>query len=182
MVSFGNNYDKYFNLLFVGVLRFYFELTMVVTASAVICLSSLLIFTNANMQSQVDISELVTGAQDEGALPRIVGPAKDFVRGSINNRPFRPGGLNSDDSLGKIYPDGACNGEWARELLHGKSAQVKPPGFKDGLDLGDLKVVLCQKDRAGQYNKILPFHPLKLLNNCCKTVIFFEGTSFEVGN
>lgn len=86
------------------------------------------------------------GAQDSGALPRIVGPAKDFVRGSINNRPFRPGGLNNDDSLGKIHPDGACNGEWAQELLHGKSAQVLPPGFKDGLDLGDLKVMLCQKD------------------------------------
>ncbi|XP_057789862.1 DExH-box ATP-dependent RNA helicase DExH11 isoform X2 [Salvia miltiorrhiza] len=88
---------------------------------------------------EVDISEMVTGSQDSGALPRIVGPAKDFVRGSINNRPFRPGGLDSTDSLGKIHPDGACNGEWARGLLHGESAQILPPGFKDGLDLGDLK-------------------------------------------
>lgn len=90
---------------------------------------------------QVDISELVIGSQDSGALPRIVGPAKDFVRGSINNRPFRPGGLDNTDSLGKIHPDGACNGEWARGLLRGESAQIRPPGFKDGLDLGELKVM-----------------------------------------
>ncbi|KAI3450303.1 hypothetical protein Pfo_006968 [Paulownia fortunei] len=88
---------------------------------------------------EVDVSELTIGAKDSGALPRIVGPAKDFVRGSINNRPFRPGGLDNADSLGKILPDGACNGEWARELLHGGPVQVVPPGFKDGLDLGDLK-------------------------------------------
>lgn len=88
---------------------------------------------------EVDISELAIGAHDSGALPRIVGPAKDFVRGSINNRPFRPGGLDNADSLGKIHPDGACNGEWAHELLHGGPAQILPPGFKEGLDLGDLK-------------------------------------------
>ncbi|KAK6163790.1 hypothetical protein DH2020_000654 [Rehmannia glutinosa] len=88
---------------------------------------------------EVDVAELTIGAQESGALPRIVGPAKDFVRGSINSRPFRPGGLDNADSLGKIIPDGACNGEWARELLHGGFAQVLPPGFKDGLHLGDLK-------------------------------------------
>ncbi|KAL0419274.1 UNVERIFIED_CONTAM: DExH-box ATP-dependent RNA helicase DExH11 [Sesamum radiatum] len=58
---------------------------------------------------EVDVSELTVGAEDSGALPRIVGPAKDFVRGSINNRPFRPGGLDKTDSLDKILPDGACN-------------------------------------------------------------------------
>lgn len=73
-------------------------------------------------------------------MPRIVGPAKDFVRGSINNRPFHPGGLDNTDSLGKILPDGACNGEWVKEVLNGGPAQVVPPGFKDGLDFGDLKV------------------------------------------
>ena len=30
--------------------------------------------------------------------PRMPGPSKDFVRGSINNRPFRPGGLQADDA------------------------------------------------------------------------------------
>ncbi|KAL0389106.1 UNVERIFIED_CONTAM: DExH-box ATP-dependent RNA helicase DExH11 [Sesamum calycinum] len=88
---------------------------------------------------EVDVSELTVGAEDSGALPRIVGPAKDFVRGSINNRPFRPGGLDKTDSLDKILPDGACNGEWALELLHGGPAQVIPPGFRDGLDLGQLE-------------------------------------------
>lgn len=63
------------------------------------------------------------------------------MRGSINNRPFRPGGLENADSSGKIFPDGACNGEWARQLLHGGPALTLPPGFKDGLDLGDLKVI-----------------------------------------
>ncbi|XP_041998400.1 DExH-box ATP-dependent RNA helicase DExH11-like isoform X1 [Salvia splendens] len=88
---------------------------------------------------EVDVSEVVLETQDSGALPRIVGPAKDFVRGSINSRPFRPGGLDNADSLGKIYPDGACNGEWARGLLHGEAALILPPGFKDGPDLGNLK-------------------------------------------
>ncbi|KAL8548922.1 hypothetical protein ACS0TY_007977 [Phlomoides rotata] len=88
---------------------------------------------------EVDVSELTTGAPDSGALPRIVGPVKDFVRGSLNSRPFHPGGLDNTESIGKIHPIGACNGEWARELLQGGPAQFLPPGFKDGLDLGDLK-------------------------------------------
>ncbi|KAG8387912.1 hypothetical protein BUALT_Bualt02G0070700 [Buddleja alternifolia] len=88
---------------------------------------------------EADVSELTIGAEDSGALPRIVGPAKDYVRGSINNRPFRPGGLDNADSLGKILPAGACNGEWASEVLHGGPAQVLPPGSRDGLDLGHLK-------------------------------------------
>lgn len=92
---------------------------------------------------EVDVSELTVGAKDSGALPRIVGPAKDFVRGSINNRPFHPGGLDNTDSLGKILPDGACNGEWVKEVLDGGPAQVVPPGFKDGLDFGDLKGHSC---------------------------------------
>lgn len=96
------------------------------------------------------MSELTTGATDSGALPRIVGPVKDFVRGSLNNRPFRPGGLDSAESLGKIHPVGACNGEWARELLQGGPAQILPPGFKDGLDLGDLKVMLFNSNEGPQ--------------------------------
>lgn len=75
-------------------------------------------------------------------MPRIVGPAKDFVRGSINNRPFWPGGLDNGDSLVKIHPEGACNGEWAHELLNGGPAQTLPPGFKNGMDLGHLSVLL----------------------------------------
>ncbi|GFP91206.1 helicase ski2w [Phtheirospermum japonicum] len=88
---------------------------------------------------EVDVADLTAGAQESGAMPRIAGPAKDFVRGSISNRPFRPGGLDNSDSLGKIAPDGACNGEWARELLHGGRAQILPPGLRDGLYLGDLE-------------------------------------------
>ncbi|KAJ8553074.1 hypothetical protein K7X08_020467 [Anisodus acutangulus] len=87
-----------------------------------------------------DVSELTVGAEDSGALlPRIVGPPKDFVRGSINSRPFRPGGLDDSPSLGRVVPDGATNGEWAMEVLNGGFAQTAPPSFKQGPDLGDLK-------------------------------------------
>ncbi|CAN4101758.1 unnamed protein product [Withania somnifera] len=86
-----------------------------------------------------DISELTVGTDDSGALPRIVGPPKDFVRGSINNRPFQPGGLDDSPSLGRVVPDGATNGEWVREVLNGGPAQTAPPTFKQGPDLGDLK-------------------------------------------
>eukprot|EP00257_Ricinus_communis_P017116 XP_015575481.1 DExH-box ATP-dependent RNA helicase DExH11 [Ricinus communis] len=86
---------------------------------------------------QMDVSELI--AQDSSSLPRIAGPAKDFVRGSINNRPFRPGGLDDSQSLEKILPAGAANGEWLREVLNGGPAQSIPPSLKKGLDLGDLK-------------------------------------------
>ncbi|GAB4824491.1 Antiviral helicase ski2 [Ancistrocladus abbreviatus] len=92
---------------------------------------------------QVEISELSVGAEDSGALPRIIGPAKDFVRGSINNRPFRPGGLDESQSLSRVVPDGASNGEWVRELLHAGPAQAVPPSFKRGLDLGELKAYPC---------------------------------------
>ncbi|KAM1226769.1 hypothetical protein ACFX13_006192 [Malus domestica] len=92
---------------------------------------------------QVDVSELIVGARESGSLPRLAGPAKDFVRGSINNRPFRPGGLDDSQSLERVVPDGACNGEWVRELLVGGSPQAVPPSFKQGLDLGDLKAYPC---------------------------------------
>ncbi|XP_073062145.1 DExH-box ATP-dependent RNA helicase DExH11 isoform X2 [Primulina eburnea] len=92
---------------------------------------------------EVDISELTAGADNSGSLPRIVGPAKDFVKGSINSRPFHPGGLVDVDSLRKIVPDGCYNGEWAQELLNGGPAQVLPPGFKEGLNLGHLKEHSC---------------------------------------
>ncbi|KAK9280712.1 hypothetical protein L1049_014410 [Liquidambar formosana] len=88
---------------------------------------------------QVEVSELMAGAQDSGPLPRMAGPAKDFVRGSINNRPFRPGGLDDSQSLERILPIGASNGEWIREVLNGGPAQAVPPSLKQGLDLGDLK-------------------------------------------
>ena len=65
---------------------------------------------------------------------------KDFIRGSINNRPFRPGGLDDSQTLERILPDGVSNGEWVRELLSGGPCQDNPPGLKQGLDLGDLKV------------------------------------------
>lgn len=67
------------------------------------------------------------------------GPAKDFVRGSINNRPFRPGGL-VDSPTERSIPEGAQNGDWLREIIDGGVAQSIPPSFKKGLDLGCLKV------------------------------------------
>lgn len=88
----------------------------------------------------MDVSELTAGALDSGSLPRTTSSAKDFVRGSINKRPFRPGGLDESQSLERIIPEGAANGEWVQELLNGGPAQRIPPSFKPGLDLGDLKV------------------------------------------
>ncbi|KAL8159336.1 hypothetical protein V2J09_000873 [Rumex salicifolius] len=89
---------------------------------------------------QVGISEIAVGEDDSAALPRITGPAKDFVRGSINNRPFRPGGLDASQSLSKAVPDGASTGTWIREVLDGGAANTIPPSFKQGLDLGELNV------------------------------------------
>ncbi|XP_062085110.1 DExH-box ATP-dependent RNA helicase DExH11 isoform X2 [Humulus lupulus] len=92
---------------------------------------------------QVDVSELTVEAQESGSLPRMNGTAKDFLRGSINNRPFRPGGLDDSQSLERVLPDGASNGEWVRELLNGGPSQTIPPGFKQGLELGELKAYPC---------------------------------------
>uniref|UniRef100_A0A7N0U3N2 RNA helicase n=2 Tax=Kalanchoe fedtschenkoi TaxID=63787 RepID=A0A7N0U3N2_KALFE len=88
---------------------------------------------------QVDVSERMVDAQDSGALPRMPGPSKDFLRGSLNNRPFRPGGLEDSQQLERNLPDEALNGEWVRELLCGGPAQTTPPGFKEGVDFGPLK-------------------------------------------
>ena len=73
---------------------------------------------------------------------RISGPPKDFVKGSLSNRPFRPGGLDDSQSIERTFPDGASNGEWVQEVLNGGPAQVIPPSFKQGMDLGELKVCL----------------------------------------
>ncbi|XP_010685630.2 DExH-box ATP-dependent RNA helicase DExH11 isoform X1 [Beta vulgaris subsp. vulgaris] len=88
---------------------------------------------------QLEISELIAGAEDSGAFPRITGPAKDFVRGSINSRPFHPGGIEGSQSLPRVVPDGALNGDWIREVLEGGPAEKVPPSFKQGMDLGNLK-------------------------------------------
>ncbi|XP_050236549.1 DExH-box ATP-dependent RNA helicase DExH11 [Mercurialis annua] len=88
---------------------------------------------------QVDVSELSVGAQEYSPAPRVTGPSKDFVKGSINNRPFRPGGLEDSKSSERNLPAGATNGEWVRELINGGPAQKMPPSLKKGLDLGDLK-------------------------------------------
>jgi antiviral helicase SKI2 len=86
----------------------------------------------------VSVSDLGSGSVESGPLPRT--SAKDFVRGSINNRPFRPGGLDDSQSLERTLPPGASNGEWVREILNGGPAQTIPPSLKQGLDLGALKV------------------------------------------
>lgn len=87
------------------------------------------------------------------------GPAKDFVRGSISNRPFRPGGLDDSQSLERTLPDGASSGEWVHQLLIGGPAQAIPPSFKQGLDLGYLQVNLiatliesCKIKNYSNYN------------------------------
>ncbi|XVF68917.1 hypothetical protein PTKIN_Ptkin11bG0039600 [Pterospermum kingtungense] len=105
---------------------------------------------------QVDVSEVTIGGEASGSFPHTFGgAAKDFVRGSINNRPFRPGGLE-DQSLERILPDGAANGDWVREVLNGGPAQTIPPGFKQGLNLGDLKAHPCSwnvyKDKSASHN------------------------------
>jgi len=88
----------------------------------------------------VSVSDLASGAVESGPLPRT--SAKDFVRGSINNRPFRPGGLDDSQNLNRSLPPGASNGEWVREILNGGPAQTIPPSLKQGLDLGALKVII----------------------------------------
>ncbi|XP_021720755.1 DExH-box ATP-dependent RNA helicase DExH11-like [Chenopodium quinoa] len=88
---------------------------------------------------QVEISELNAGVEDSSALPRITGPAKDFVRGSLHSRPFHPGGLDGSQSLPRVVPEGSLNGDWIREVLEGGPAEKIPPSFKQGLDSGDLK-------------------------------------------
>lgn len=83
----------------------------------------------------------ITVEADTSIGVRISGPPKDFVKGSISNRPFRPGGLDDSQSTGRTFPDGASDGEWVQELLTGAPAQVIPPSFKRGMNLGDLKVL-----------------------------------------
>ncbi|KAK6935765.1 Ski2, N-terminal domain [Dillenia turbinata] len=92
---------------------------------------------------QVEVSDLMGGTQDSGSLPRAAGSSKDFVRGSINNRPFRPGGLDESQSLERILPEGVLNGEWVSEILDGRHVQTIPPSFKQGMDLGDFKGFSC---------------------------------------
>ncbi|XP_062218251.1 DExH-box ATP-dependent RNA helicase DExH11 isoform X2 [Phragmites australis] len=91
---------------------------------------------------QMEMSE-VFDLENGGVAPRMPGPAKDFVRGSVNSRPFRPGGLQGDAAeaaaMQKAFPEGAQNGDWVHELMSGGPAQVAPPGFRKGLELGQLK-------------------------------------------
>lgn len=88
---------------------------------------------------EIDVAELMGGAQGATSTSRMPGPAKDFVRGGTNSRPFCPGGLGDSQSSDRILPEGARNGDWVRELFYGGTAQAVPPGFKKGLDLGFLK-------------------------------------------
>ncbi|XP_074585341.1 DExH-box ATP-dependent RNA helicase DExH11-like isoform X2 [Curcuma longa] len=93
---------------------------------------------------EVDITLLMEGAQELGSIPRMPGPPKEFVRGSTNNRPFRPGGLKGSQALQRNLPDGAHSGDWVHEVIHGCHAQNVPPSSKKGLDLGSLKKYPCQ--------------------------------------
>ncbi|KAF7121388.1 hypothetical protein RHSIM_Rhsim13G0073900 [Rhododendron simsii] len=93
---------------------------------------------------QVELSELMVEAEDSGGLPRMAGPAKDFVKGSINKRPFRPGGLDNSQASERI-PVGASNGQWVWEVINGGPPQTIPPSFKQRLDLGDLKANLLDQ-------------------------------------
>ncbi|URE37999.1 DSHCT (NUC185) domain [Musa troglodytarum] len=88
---------------------------------------------------EVDVAELMEGAQDSGSMPRMPGPAKDFVRGSTNSRPFRPGGLDGSQASARSLPEDALSGEWIHKVLDGGPAETVPPSFKKGLDFGDLK-------------------------------------------
>lgn len=99
---------------------------------------------------EIDVVELMEGAQDSSILPRMPGPAKDFVRGSINNRPFHPGGLDNSQ-LERTFPEGAQNGEWVHEIFDGGIAQSVPPSFRKGLDLGFLKGFPCQWKQAKEH-------------------------------
>lgn len=110
----------------------------------------------------MDVSDLTV--EESGSLPRMAGSAKDFVRGSLSNRPFRPGGLDDSQSLERILPDGVSNGEWVCELLNGGPAQTVPPGLKQGLELGDLKVKLSHHFllRAVKYHIFL-FYLINIL-------------------
>ncbi|XP_061374001.1 DExH-box ATP-dependent RNA helicase DExH11 isoform X2 [Gastrolobium bilobum] len=90
---------------------------------------------------EVDVSDLASG--DVASGPLLGSSVKDFVRGSINNRPFRPGGLSDSQALERIIPEGASNGEWVREIFNGGPAQTIPPSLKQGLDLGVLKPYPC---------------------------------------
>lgn len=88
----------------------------------------------------MDLSDQMYGDQDSGFFPRMVGPPKDFLRGSVNNSPFRPGGLEDSQSSERSLPEGVSSGQWVQELLNGGPAQTVPPSFKQSLDLGDLMV------------------------------------------
>ncbi|QCD78043.1 antiviral helicase SKI2 [Vigna unguiculata] len=101
---------------------------------------------------EVDLSDLKLGETESGPLPRTSG--KDFVRGSINNRPFRPGGLDDSRSVERILPEGASNGEWVREIFNGGPAQTIPPSLKHGLDFGELKSHPCSWNVCKEANPL----------------------------
>ncbi|XP_017436413.1 DExH-box ATP-dependent RNA helicase DExH11 isoform X2 [Vigna angularis] len=101
---------------------------------------------------EVDVSDLKLGETESGPLPRTSG--KDFVRGSINNRPFRPGGLDDSRSVERVLPEGASNGEWVREILNGGPAQTIPPSLKQGLDFGELKSHPCSWNVCKEANPL----------------------------
>ncbi|KAJ4781291.1 ATP-dependent RNA helicase [Rhynchospora pubera] len=98
--------------------------------------------------TQIQVEELMEGAQEDvGGLNRMPGPAKDFVRGGLNNRPFRPGGFQSSSHLHEDNQNSdkcALYADWVRELIHpvnegGTLPQTVPPTFREGLQLGPFK-------------------------------------------
>lgn len=81
-------------------------------------------------------TEHALNSQNSSSVLRKPGNPEDFVRGSTSNHPFRPGGFDLPQSSGKTVPEGALNGDWLREVLHGGPLQKVAPGFKHGIDFG----------------------------------------------
>ncbi|KAK8952045.1 hypothetical protein KSP39_PZI004339 [Platanthera zijinensis] len=114
---------------------------------------------------QIDVAEIIEEAQDSSTLSCMSGAATDFVRGSIYNRPFHPGGLDNSQSE-RALPDGARNGEWIHEIFDGGIAQCVTPSFRKGVDLGNLKGFPCQwklaKRQASLSDNLIEENPGKL--------------------
>jgi antiviral helicase SKI2 len=88
-------------------------------------------------------------AQNSSSTLRKPGAPEDFLRGSTNNRPFNPGGIDPPQSSSKVILEGALNGNWFHEVLEGGPLQTVPPGFKQGIDFGSVEPFLqCKGSKS----------------------------------